>query len=152
MFSSSYEHTIDTKGRLSIPSRFRETLLQQYNSNNITLIVQGGCLLAYPQSVWERLLEQFKSLNPFDTQVLNAQRRFFSKAHDGIEIDGNGRVLVPPALRNQVGLKKEVVLVGSTDKFEIWDKVSWSEYLDGEQENQDKDWSLAAQVLAPTKT
>jgi MraZ protein len=151
MFSGSYEHTIDTKGRLSIPSKFRETLIQKYNSKNITLIVQGGCLLAYPQSVWERLLEQFELLNPFDSQVLNAQRRFFSKAHDGIEVDGQGRVLVPPALRNQVGLNKEVVLVGSTNKFEIWDKASWSEYLESKQENQDQDWSLAAQVLVPAK-
>ncbi len=151
MFSGSYEHTIDTKGRLSIPSKFRDILAQKYNSKNITLIVEGKCLLAYPQSVWEKLLGQFESLSYFDTQLHNAQRRFLFKAHTDIEVDGQGRVLVPPALRQQVGLSKEVVLIGTTNKFEVWDKATWVNYLDSQQENQDKDWNLAAQVLASAK-
>ncbi len=151
MFSGSYEHNIDAKGRLSIPSRFRETLIKKYDSKVITLIIQGNCLVAYPERVWEKMLEQFESLNPFDSEVLNAQRRFFSKAHDGIEVYSQGRVLVPPALRNQAGLNKEVVIVGSTNKFEIWDKARWTECLENKDVNPDDDWALAAKVLTPAQ-
>lgn len=145
MFSGSYEHTIDTKGRLSIPSRFRETLIQKYDSKSITLIIQGECLLAYPQAVWEGLIKQSQSLNPFDPQVLNFQRSFFAMAHE-LEVDGQGRVLVPPALRSQAGLNKEVVIIGATNKFEIWDKGRWEAFS---LSPQGDGWTLAAQVFKP---
>lgn len=151
MFSGRYEHNIDAKGRLSIPSRFRETLIKKYDSKVVTLIVQGKCLVAYPERVWERMLERFESLNPFDSEVLNAQRRFFSKAHDGIEVDSQGRVLIPPALRKQAGLNREIVIVGSTNKFEIWDSARWNKCLESEDINPDADWDLAAKVLTPAQ-
>jgi MraZ protein len=114
----------------------------------MTLITQGDCLLAYPQAVWERMIEQCQALNPFDPRVLDFQRSFFSNAHE-VEVDGQGRVLVPPSLRNQAGLTKEAVIIGSTNKFEIWDKGRWETFS---QSPQGDGWALAAQVFKPPQT
>jgi MraZ protein len=143
LFSGSYEHSIDAKGRLSIPSKFRETLIKKYDSRNITLIIQDGCLLAYPEAVWSKMMQQCEALNPFDKQVLNFQRSFFSMAHE-LEVDSQGRVLIPPNLRNQAGLDKEVLIVGSANKFEIWDKGRWEEFS---RSPQGDGWALASQVF-----
>jgi MraZ protein len=145
MFSGTYEHTIDTKGRLSIPSRFRETLIQRYGSRNITLIMREGHLLVYPQAIWEGLVQRCQSLNPFDPQVINFKSSFFSMAHE-VEVDGQGRVLIPPTLRNQAALDKEVVVIGAADQFEIWDKGRWEAFS---RSPQGDGWALAAQVFKP---
>ncbi len=145
MFSGSFDHNIDKKGRVSIPAKFRETLVKKYGSRGITLINHKGCLLVYPKKVWEKMIEQCDSLNPFDPKVLNFQRSFFAMAHE-LEVDSQGRVLVPSKLRDQAGLEKEVVIVGSANKFEIWDKGSWEAFsLSPEGDG----WALAAQVFKP---
>lgn len=123
MFRGRFEHQIDAKGRLSIPSKFREVLTKKYDE---TLIVTNfdGALWGYPVPEWQAIEEKVAALPQFKPEVKTLQRFFISAASE-CPIDGQGRILIPPSLRDYAGLKRDVVLVGITRRIEIWAREKW---------------------------
>ena len=119
MFMGEYNHTIDAKGRLIVPAKLREQLGEAFvitNGNN-------GCLNIYTEEAWETFLEKLQAL-PGNGDKRKIVRAFVSKA-SVVEIDKQGRILIPTALREHAGLNKDVVLAGAIDKIEVWDKGRW---------------------------
>jgi len=142
VFRGRYEHTIDSKGRLSIPSRFREILLANYDERLI-LTNFDNCLWAYPVREWKVVEEKVASLPQFKPEV-KALQRFFISAASECPLDPNGRMIVPPTLRRYAGLVEEVVLVGMTRRIEIWSKEKWQKVF----EQAEKDLTAIGDKLA----
>ncbi len=115
-----YNHTIDTKGRLIIPSKFRETLGDEF------VVTKGldGCLFVYDNSEWKSFEDKLKAL-PLTNKDARQFVRFFLAGAAAVEVDKQGRILVPAVLREFAGLEKEVVLVGVASRVEIWSKAKW---------------------------
>ena len=124
MFTGEYNHTIDPKGRLIVPARFREELGEAFWITN----GNDGCLIIYPEKAWEAFLEKLQLLTNTEKKR-KIVRSFVSKANN-VELDKQGRVLIPTALRGYAGLEKDVVLAGAIDKIEVWDKKRWDEQAD----------------------
>lgn len=122
MFMGEYSHTIDPKGRLIIPSRFREQLGDEF------VLTKGldGCLSIYPMDEWEKFEEQLRGL-PLTNKNARTFSRFFVAGATACELDKQGRILVPGTLREFAGLEKDVVLTGNINRIEIWSKQKWSE-------------------------
>ena len=120
MFMGEYNHTIDTKGRLIIPSKFREKLGEEF------VVTKGldGCLFVYDNSEWTAFEEKLKSL-PLTNKEARQFVRFFLAGATLAEVDKQGRILIPAVLREFAGLQKEVVLVGVASRVEIWSKEKW---------------------------
>ncbi len=123
MFRGRFEHTIDSKGRLSIPAKYREVLNERYD-NRLVVTTYDGCLIAYPYEEWGILEERIAGLPEFKKDTRAFLRFFYSSAAD-CTIDRLGRILIPQALREYAKLEKEVVLVGAFKQFEIWSKATW---------------------------
>lgn len=133
MFRGRFEHSLDGKGRVSIPSRFREVLAANYDER---LIVTNfdGCLWAYPVSEWQRIEEKVAALPQFKPEVKALQRVFISAAAE-CAIDKNGRILIPPTLRDYAGITRDLVFVGMTKRIEIWAKGRWGKVFTQSQED-----------------
>ena len=127
MFRGRFEHTIDEKGRLSIPSKFRE-LLSARGENELVLTDFDSCLTAYPKDEWRVLEEKMKQLSMIQKDVRNFLRLFYSSATE-VPLDPQGRILIPPQMRERARLDREVVLLGLLNKIEIWDKESWEDFM-----------------------
>jgi MraZ protein len=124
MFRGRSRHTLDEKGRLAIPTRFRE-VLKSRGDNYLVLTNHYSCLWAFARDDWKVVEEQVARLPKMDPKVQALLRYFISGAQEcGIK---QGRITIPPDLREIPGLKKEVVLVGGLKFFEIWDKEKWEE-------------------------
>lgn len=126
MFMSEYNHTIDAKGRLSIPSKFRGILGKEF------VISKGieSCLYVYANEDWEKFEQNLTSL-PLINKEARQFARFFLAGAASVELDPQGRILVPTGLREYAGLKKDVVLVGVGTRIEIWDTEKWNAACDG---------------------
>lgn len=122
MFMGEYNHTIDVKGRLIIPAKFREALGEEF------VLTKGldGCLSIYPMDEWESFEQKLKAL-PLTDKNARAFSRFFVAGATACELDKQGRILVPATLREFAGLEKEVVLTGNLTRIEIWSKEKWAE-------------------------
>lgn len=122
MFMGEYNHTIDTKGRLIIPSKFRETLGDEF------VVTKGldGCLFVYPNEEWNAFEEKLRTL-PLTNKNARQFSRFFLAGAASCEVDKQGRILIPGVLREFAQLEKEVVLVGVLSRIEIWSKAKWEE-------------------------
>jgi MraZ protein len=127
VFRGRFEHTIDGKGRLSIPSKFRE-ILSARGENELILTDFDSCLTAYPRDEWRGLEEKMKNLSMIQKDVRNFLRLFYSSATEA-PLDPQGRILIPPQMRERAKLDREVVLLGLLNKIEIWDKKSWQEFI-----------------------
>lgn len=123
-FEGRSRHTLDEKGRLAIPARFRE-ILKKRGDSSLVVTNLNNCLVAFARDDWKEIKEKAVNLPLFDSAANIYIRYFISGA---IECSlKQGRILVPPDLRELAGLKKEVVLVGHLTRFEIWDKAKWEE-------------------------
>ena len=122
MFMGEYNHTIDAKGRLIIPSKFREALGNEF------VLTKGldGCLFVFPMKEWEAFEEKLRSLPLIDKNARKFSRFFFAGAST-CELDKQGRILVPGTLREFAQMDKEVVLTGMLDRIEVWSKEQWLE-------------------------
>ncbi len=132
MFMGEYNHTVDAKGRLIVPSKFREQLGEEF------VVTKGldGCLFVYTNSEWHKIEEKFQNI-PMTSKDARKFSRFFFAGAAALEIDKQGRVLLPPVLREYAGLQKEVVLVGVLNRVEIWDAARWQENTYDEEEMDD---------------
>ena len=129
MFMGEYNHTIDAKGRLIIPSKFRELLGEEF------VLTKGldGCLSIYPMDEWKAFEEKLRAL-PLTNKNARTFTRFFVAGATNCELDKQGRILLPPVLREYANLTKDVVLVGVLSRVEIWDKDRWQENTYDEDE------------------
>jgi len=120
---------LDAKGRLAIPGKHRAALAGSADGPARTLIVTADpsrCLLVYPRATWEPIQARLMALSSFNEQIRGLQRLLVGHA-DEVDMDGTGRILVPPALRQYAGLDHRVVLVGQGAKFELWDEAKWQQ-------------------------
>ena len=127
MFRGSSFHTIDAKGRLIIPARFRD-VIRADGGERVMLSRMDGCLVAYPLDGWRRIESRILQLAQKNDSMRRFRRVFIGGAFDCV-CDKQERILIPPLLRDYAGLQKDVVLVGVLDHFEIWSRGKW------EQEN-----------------
>jgi MraZ protein len=119
--------SLDDKGRLTVPTRYRETLLS--GGRAIVLTAHpDSCLLLYPRLAWEPIGARIQSLSSFNEQARWWQRLLVGFAEE-LELDAQGRILVSPALRKYAALKKDVMLVGQGSHFEVWDVGAWEDKL-----------------------
>src|SRR3989344_2957615 len=118
MFIGQYEHSLEAKGRLSIPKKFRSQL------EGGAILSQGldGCLFLYPKSAWEQLIAKLANL-PLSQADARSFTRFLSYGATEVEIDGLGRILIPDFLRAHAGIKNTCVVTGSLERVEIWDST-----------------------------
>lgn len=121
MFMGEYNHTVDAKGRLIVPSKFREQLGDEF------VVTKGldGCLFAYENSEWKALEEKLHAL-PLTNANARKFTRFFLGAATSCEVDKQGRILLPANLREFAKITKDAVLVGVGSRIEIWDKDNWT--------------------------
>lgn len=126
MFIGRYLHTIDSKGRVSVPVKFREILTERYEEKLIITSDFDKCLVAYPTEEWRLIEEKTKSLPMMQAEVKDFMRFFYSRAVECV-MDRQGRILIPPSLREYAALNKEVILIGMFNKIEIWDNKKWEE-------------------------
>ena len=133
MFRGRFEHTIDSKGRVSIPAKFRELLSEKYD-DRIIITNFDRCLVAFPYEEWRNVEDKISSLSMVKKEVKAFQRFFISGATE-CPIDKLGRVLIPPTLRNYALLEKDVVFAGMGKMFEVWSRERWSEEIKRAEEN-----------------
>ena len=133
MFRGRFEHTIDSKGRVSIPAKFRELLAGKYD-DRLMITNFDRCLVAYPYEEWKLLEEKMSSLSMVKKEAKAFQRFFISGATE-CPIDKLGRILLPPTLRSYAQLEKDVVFAGMIKKFEIWSKERFLEEIQKAEEN-----------------
>lgn len=133
MFMGEYRHTVDTKGRLIIPAKFRDELGPEF------VITRGmdGCLFGYPLTEWNNLEEKLRQL-PLTKKNARAFVRFFYSAATECEFDKQGRINIPKTLRTHAALDKKCVVVGVSNRFEIWSEERWNEFSDDVEENFDE--------------
>jgi MraZ protein len=125
MLLGEYEHTLDDKNRLTLPAKFRDA----FAGGVVVTRGMDGCLHAYTREDFGRLVERMRALDPLSRETRVLHRHFFSGANDA-EPDKQGRVMIPAALIEAAGLRKEVVVAGVYDHVEIWDRAAWRAHLE----------------------
>lgn len=116
--------SLDAKGRLAVPARHRDALAADGGGRLVLTADPSRCLLVYPVEAWEPIQARLMALSSFNDKIRNLQRLLVGHADD-VEIDGSGRILIPPALRSYASLDKHVVLVGQGHRFELWGHAQW---------------------------
>ncbi|MBX0327625.1 division/cell wall cluster transcriptional repressor MraZ [Oscillochloris sp. ZM17-4] len=125
MFLGEFEHSIDEKGRVAVPARFREELGEG-------MVLTRGfdlCLQAFPRQVWQQLSQKVSSLSLGSPEARSLRRMLFSNAAE-VEVDRQGRILVPQNLREYAGLAEQVVITGMDTYFELWSAERWRAVMD----------------------
>ena len=133
MFMGQYNHSIDTKGRVIVPSKFRDKLGDTF------VITKGldGCIYGYADEEWKNLEEKLATLPMTNPNARNFARFFLAGAAE-LEIDKQGRILIPGVLREYAALDKDVVLVGVAGRIEIWSKERWDAAAESYEGNMDE--------------
>lgn len=130
MFRGVNTLTMDAKGRLAMPTRYRERLRERCDGVLVvTIDTDERCLLIYPLPEWEAIERKLDALPSFNAHARRVQRLLMGHATDA-EMDGHGRVLVPPPLRQYAGLDRQVVMIGQGKKLELWDEQLWTQQRD----------------------
>lgn len=130
MFMGEYHHSIDEKGRLIIPSKFRNELGESF------VVTRGieNCLFVYSLPEWEKIVTKLKTL-PFTKKDARNFTRFFLSGATTVEFDKQGRINISSPLANYANLEKECVVVGVNDRLEIWSLDSWNKFFEDNQDN-----------------
>jgi MraZ protein len=133
MLLGEYSHTIDTKGRIAIPAKFRSHLVGG------AIITRGldSCLFAFDTREWEKLVEKITTLPLAQANSRAFTRLMLAGAHD-VELDVQGRVLIPDYLRKYAGLKKQAIVTGLHSRIEIWDREEWEKYKEKTESESDE--------------
>lgn len=133
MFIGEYHHTLDNKGRLILPAKFRASLGER------CIATRGldHCLFVFPMEEWRQIEQRFRSL-PLTSSEARAFVRFFFSGATECELDAQGRILLPPSLREYAGVNREVVIIGVSSRIEIWAKERWLEYYSRAEESYEK--------------
>ena len=133
MLMGEYNHTIDAKGRLIVPAKFREVLGDEF------VVTKGldNCLFVYPNDEWQKFEEKLQTL-PLTNKNARQFTRFFLAGAADVELDKQGRILIPSVLREFASLQKDVVFVGVGSRIEIWSKESWNDSISNYDDNMDE--------------
>lgn len=139
MFIGEYQHSLDNKGRMIIPSKFRDSLGEKF------IMTKGldDCLFVYPNEEWKVLESKLKSL-PLTSRDARAFVRFFFSGATECELDKQGRILIPANLREYCKLNKEAIIIGVSTRIEIWSKDEWDLY----NEDESLDYENIAEKMA----
>lgn len=145
MLQGSHSITMDAKGRLAIPAELRDKLMAVCGGRvTVTAHTEDRCLLIYPESEWQKLAPKIQALPNIDPKARRMQRILLGNAKE-FEIDeANGRILLPPTLRDYAGLEKKLMLLGQGHKIEIWSEERWEGYLDHEADDGETSDAVAA--------
>ena len=133
MFLGEYQHSIDEKGRMAIPIKFRKLLEKG------AVVTRGldSCLFLYPKKEWEELAQKLAQL-PMGQENNRSFVRMMLAGAQEVEMDSLGRVLIPDYLKNYAGIEKEAIIVGVFNRLEIWDKKKWQKYKEAVEKDTDK--------------
>ena len=145
MFRGRYEHSIDAKGRTSVPSRFREVMAGQGDSKLVVTTGLDTCLVAYPMAEWLAFEKRLSELPGFDADVVTLKRIYVSGAVE-CEIDKVGRLLIPAALRKHAGLQRDALWAGMGSYIELWAKESFEDLRKEVLSDQDRRLEIARRL------
>ncbi|MCD6129337.1 MAG: division/cell wall cluster transcriptional repressor MraZ [Deltaproteobacteria bacterium] len=134
MFRGRYEHTIDEKGRVNIPIKFKKEIPR---SSTVVLTFFDRCLYCYPLEQWKKIEDKASNL-PITSQPARRFKRIFFSAAIDVQVDSHRRILIPPLLRNDAGIEKEAVFIGNLDHVELWAKERWYEEIKELRKNEEK--------------
>ncbi|HXA93196.1 MAG TPA: division/cell wall cluster transcriptional repressor MraZ [Steroidobacteraceae bacterium] len=129
MFRGATKVTLDDKGRMVMPTRYRESISERAQGRLIVTVDRDQCLLIYPLPDWEQTERKLMSLPSLHAQARRLQRLMVGHATD-VELDSHGRVLVPPELREFAALQRYGMLIGQGNRFELWDETRWTQRRD----------------------
>lgn len=147
MFRGLSPLNVDAKGRLAMPSKYRERLSVEESGDLVITIDRKKCLLLYPLSEWEVVEEKLQALPSFDTQAQAIKGLYMNHASE-VKLDSGGRILIPQILRAHAQLDKKVLLSGQGKKFEIWSEDNWNEAFGRiTEEVNNIDWTKASDQL-----
>jgi len=127
MFFGNHDHTVDPKGRINIPSKFRDVLVGKGDDRVMitNFVIEGvRCLDVYPMDEWMKLVEEIRKRPKFERRMVKFQNYYIGAASE-CTLDSQGRILIPPLLRKYADLKRDVMLVAALEKFRIWDLDAW---------------------------
>ncbi len=127
MFYGEHEHSIDRKGRLIIPSKFREVFKENYVERFFVTRGLDTCLFVFTEDEWKKQESRFKALSFTNTEARQFNRIFFSGACE-VTCDKQGRILIPEYLKDFANIKRDVIIVGVSNRMEIWSKENWQEF------------------------
>ena len=145
MFRGANKLTLDVKGRLAMPTRYRERLQERCGGNLVVTVDKDQCLLIYPFPDWEELERKLMKLPSLNVQARRLQRLMVGHATE-LELDGSGRILLPPSLREYGLLNRDVMLIGQGMRFELWDETRWNERRDEWLASADSATDLPAEL------
>ncbi|MDE0054067.1 MAG: division/cell wall cluster transcriptional repressor MraZ [Gammaproteobacteria bacterium] len=141
MFRGSNSVTLDARGRMALPARFRQVVLERFDGQVVvTIDLHERCLLLYPLPEWEEIESSLQSLANMRPAARAIQRLLIGHATD-VQLDGHGRVLLPPTLREFAGLEKRLIVFGIGRKIEIWSEERW-------REREENSRSMASEVTS----
>jgi MraZ protein len=123
VFLGEYQHSLDVKGRLTVPSKFRGQLGERF----VATKGLDNCIFIYPMEEWKTIEQKLKSL-PFTRADVRSFARFFFSGASELEVDRQGRILMPLNLREYAGIDKELVIIGVGNRIEIWSLNNWRKY------------------------
>jgi MraZ protein len=128
MFRGTFDHAMDAKGRISLPARYRDALASAGEDTRVLIVTRSlsdTCLDVFPLKRWQEFEQKVSALPRFDPNVVKLRRLYVSAAVD-CELDGQGRILIPPTLREIAKLDKQVQWAGMGDKAELWSQPLWT--------------------------
>ncbi len=134
MFYGEYEHTIDRKGRLIIPAKFREIVRENLIEKFFITRGLDGCLFVFIEEEWRQQERSFRSIPFTKSEGRKFNRLYFSGARE-VACDKQGRILIPKYLKDFADIKNDVVIVGVSNRFEIWSRARWVEFYKSSKES-----------------
>lgn len=129
MFRGTNKLSIDAKGRISIPTRYREGVLDQSEGRVVITVDRDRCLLIYPFLNWEPIERKLSALPALNNEIRQYQRLILGYASE-VEVDKSGRILISKELREFASLQKQAILTGQGNKFELWNEDNWMERME----------------------
>ncbi|HMD73731.1 MAG TPA: division/cell wall cluster transcriptional repressor MraZ [Steroidobacteraceae bacterium] len=145
MFRGASKLTLDSKGRMVIPTRYRDRLQERCGGHLVITVDKDQCLLIYPLPDWEEIERKLMGLPSFDREARRLQRLMVGHATD-LELDAHGRLLLPPNLREFGLLTRDAMLIGQGHRFELWDESRWNERRDEWLANENSATDLPADL------
>ncbi len=138
MFRGASKVTLDAKGRMAIPTRYRARLEERCDNQLVVTVDRDYCLLVYPLPEWEEIERRLVRLPSLNRQARRLQRLMVGYATE-VELDGHGRILLSRELREFAGLDRQAMLIGQGNRFELWDETRWTERRDAWLEEESAD-------------
>ena len=143
-FRGQYLNRLDSKGRLRIPAKLRD-VLQNHYTDALIITVMEKCLVAYPPEIWEKIETKVLEFSQVQPEQRAFMRFFISSAVES-EFDNQGRILIPPVLRERAKLDQEILIAGMLTRFEIWSKEIWDQQMEWDAEHYQQIASHIAEI------